>query len=358
MRQAGDYPGDEGLMTKEDLASYEAKWREPLAGEYRGRNVITMPPPTSGGIATLEMLNILEGYDLHEMGQSSADALHLLAEAQKIAFADREEYVADTDFVDVPVEELTSQKYAASRRDDINLEDANPSYEPGDLGLSGTPAGSRGNPDASTTHLSVIDDRGNAVSLTCTIEQSFGSAVAVPGAGFLLNNELTDFDDPGAANEPEPGKRPRSSISPTIVVEDGRLVLVVGGAGGSQIIMGVLHTIVDEVDFGMDIGHAVDPERLDAQLPPDLILEDGRVSATDEAELVARGHVVMPEGEYADLPRVQAAGIDLETGERLAVTDPRSGEQASLGQGSSAPLPDTGGPAPAEGYTESHHRHQ
>lgn len=344
MHQAGDYPGDEGLMTSEDLAGYEAKWREPLLGEYRGRDVIAMPPPTSGGIATIEMLNILEGYDLPKMEESSADALHLLAEAQKIAFADREEYVADTDFVDVPAEELTSQEYAASRRGDISMEEANPSYEPGDLGPSGRPAGSNENPDASTTHLSVIDDRGNAVALTCTIEQSFGSAVSVPGAGFLLNNELTDFDDPGTANEPEPGKRPRSSISPTIVVEDGKPILVVGGAGGSQIIMGVLHAIVNKVDFGMDVAHAVDSERLDAQLPPDLILEDGRVFATEEAELVARGHVVVPEGEYAELPRVQAAGMDPETGERLAITDPRSGEQASVGQGLTSALPDTGGP--------------
>ncbi len=351
MRAAGDYPGDRGLMTRKDLAAYEAKWRAPLIGEYRGRGIVAMPPPTSGGVATIEMLNILEGYGLAGMEQSSADSLHLLAEAQKIAFADREEYLADTDFVDVPVQELTSKDYANQRRSDISMEEAG-TYEPGNLGPAGRPVGSEENPEASTTHLSIIDAEGNAVALTCTIEQSFGSAVTVPGAGFLLNNELTDFGEPGTANEPEPGKRPLSSISPTIVVEDGVPSLVVGGAGGSQIIMGVLHAIVNSVDYGMDVAHALDAPRLDAQEPPTLILEDGRVSAVDEAELVARGHEIEPEGEYADLPRVQAASVDSVTGERLAVTDPRSGEQSSLAQspgaGSShspeARLPETGGP--------------
>lgn len=160
---------------------------------------------------------------------------------------------------------------------------------------------------------------------------------------------------PGMVNEPEPGKRPRSSISPTIVVEDGEPVLVVGGAGGSQIIMGVLHAIVNTVDYGMGIAHAVDAERLDAQFEPgEFILEDGRVSAVAESGLISRGHVVEPEGEYADVPLIQAAGIDPVTGERLAVTDPRSGEQASAGQGLSqgtvAPLPDTGGIPPSAGW--------
>jgi len=171
----------------------------------------------------------------------------------------------------------------------------------------------------------------------------------VPGAGFLLNNELTDFSDPGAANEPEPGKRPRSSMSPTIVVRDGKAVLVVGGSGGSQIIMGALHAVINTVDFGMDPARAIDAERLDAQFPPELILEDGRVSAVAEAELISRGHVVASEGEYSDVPLVQAAGIDPDTGERLAATDPRSGPQVSTGQGvTTAGLPHTGG-APLDG---------
>ena len=349
MQEAGDYPGDEGLMTREDLAGYEAKWREPVRGEYRGHDVLGMPAPSSGGIAVAQMLGILEGYDLAEMGQSSADTLHTMAEAQKIAFADREMYVADPDFADVPAQEILAESYAEERRGDIDPEEAQTSYDPGDFGGEDAPGGGD-NPEGSTTHISVVDAEGNAVALTCTIEQSFGSGVVAPGTGFLLNNELTDFSDPGAANEPEPGKRPRSSMSPTIVVRDGEPVLVVGGSGGSQIIMGTLHAVVNTVDYGLDPAHAVDAERLDAQFPPELILEDGRVSAVAEADLISRGHVVASEGEYSDVPLVQAAGIDPDTGERLATTDPRSGPQASTGQGvASRSLPQTGGVPPFDG---------
>ncbi len=344
MQRAGEYPGDEGLLTKEDLAGYEAKWREPVRGEYRGHEVLGMPAPSSGGIAVVQMLNILEGYDLGKMGQSSADTLHTLAEAQKIAFADREEYVADPDFADVPAEEILAEDYAERRREDIDPNAAEDSYDPGDFGGRRGGSGGGDNPEGSTTHISVIDAEGNAVALTCTIEQSFGSGVVAPGTGFLLNNELTDFSDPGAANEPEPGKRPRSSMSPTIVVRDGEPVLVVGGSGGSQIIMGALHAVVNTVDHGQDLAHAVDAERLDAQFPPELILEDGRVSAVAESDLISRGHVVASEGEYSDVPLVQAAGVDPDTGERLAVTDPRSGPQASAAQDTTpAGLPHTGG---------------
>ena len=313
-----------------------------MCGGYRDYRICGMGPPSSGGIAVLQMLGILEGYDLEEMGQSSADTLHVLAEAQKIAFADREEYVADPDFADVPAQEILSGDYAEQRRGDIKMDEAKPSYEPGDFGGAGGGSGGGDNPEGSTTHISVIDAEGNAVALTCTIEQSFGSAVVAPGTGFLLNNELTDFSDPGAANEPEPGKRPRSSMSPTIVVRDGEPVLVVGGSGGSQIIMGALHAVINTVDFGHDPARAIDAARLDAQFPPELILEDGRVSATAESDLISRGHVPVSEGEYSDVPLVQAAGTDPQTGERLAATDPRSGPQASTGQGT-APLPHTGG---------------
>ena len=351
MENAGDYPGDEGLLTREDLAGYEAVWREPVRSEYRGHDVIGMPAPSSGGIAVAQMLNILEGYDLSGMGQSSADTLHTIAEAQKIAFADREEYVADPDFVDVPADDILAGDYADRRRGDIDPQKAATAYEPGDFDVEDKESGGGDNPEGSTTHISVIDAEGNAVALTCTIEQSFGSGVVVPGTGFLLNNELTDFSDPGAANEPEPGKRPRSSMSPTIVVRDGEPVLVVGGSGGSQIIMGALHAVVNTVDYGLDPARAIDAERLDAQFPPELILEDGRVSAVAEAELISRGHVVASEGEYSDVPLVQAAGVDPDTGERLAATDPRSGPQVSTGQGvTPSGLPHTGG-VPLDGCT-------
>jgi gamma-glutamyltranspeptidase / glutathione hydrolase len=339
MQEAGDYPGDEGLLTEEDLAAYRAVWREPLTDDYRGSEIIAMPPPTSGGVAVIEMLNILEGYDLVANGQSSVSALHQIAEAQKLAFADREEYVADPDFVDVPTKQLTDETYAEDRRTEIDSEKAG-SYGPGDLDE---------NPESSTTHLSVIDVAGNAVALTCTIEQPLGSAVVAPGTGFLLNNELTDFSGPGTPNEPEPGKRPRSSISPTIVVENGEPVLVVGGAGGARIIMGTLFAIINTVDFGLDPARAVDAERLDQQPDGKMALEDGRVSPTVQGELKGRGHKIERRGEYEERPRIQAAGIDRETGERLAATDPRSGEQNSAGQGVQE-LPKTGGvPLPAIG---------
>ncbi len=349
MQHESDLEGDEGLIVREDLASYEPVWREPLAGDYRGREVLAMPPPTSGGIAVIEMLNVLEGFDLEAEGQSSGEALHLLAEAQKLAFADRDAYVADPDFVDVPTRELTDKAYAESRRAEIDPEKAG-SYGPGDLGEAAQTSGSGENTEGSTTHISVIDAAGNAVALTCTIEQSFGSAVVAEDTGILLNNELTDFSEPGTANEPEPGKRPRSSISPTIVVEDGDPVLVVGGAGGPQIIMGSLMAVVNTVDFGLDPAQAIDAERIDEQPGKEMSIEQGRVSPPAQADLISRGHTFRREGEYAKLPRVQAAGVDPETGERLAATDPRSGEPASLGQDRISQsmrkkLPETGGPA-------------
>jgi gamma-glutamyltranspeptidase/glutathione hydrolase len=326
MQNAGDLEGDEVLMMEEDLADYRAVWRETLVGDYRGREVLAVPPPTSGGIAVIEMLNILEGFDLRGEGQSSAEALHLLAEAQRLAFADRDAYVADPAFGDVPTAELTDQAYAESRGAEIDAETAG-SYKPGDLGEAETSSGSGEDTGGSTTHVSVIDAAGNAVALTCTIEQTFGSAVVAPGTGFLLNNELTDFGEPGSANEPEGGKRPRSSISPTIIVEDGEPILVVGAAGGAQLIMGTLLAVVNTIDYGVDPAQAIDAERIDEPSGTKMTIEQGRITPQVQAGLATRGHEIKSgkerEGEYADLPRVQAAGVDPETGERLAATDPR-----------------------------------
>jgi gamma-glutamyltranspeptidase/glutathione hydrolase len=340
MRQSGDYPGDRGLMTRDDLASYRAKWRRPLFGSYRKHQIVAMPPPTSGGIAIIEMLNILEGFDIRSFGHSSADHFHYLAEAQKIAWADRNAYVADTDFVDVPVEGLVSKSYAASRRAAIRRNRAQ-TYRPGVFDVEDRITGVD-EPGGSTTHVSVIDGWGNAVAVTCTIEQNFGSGVVAPGTGFLLNNQLTDFGDPGTANEPEGGKRPRSSMSPTIVVSRGEPVLVAGGAGGSLIIMGVLHAIVNVVDFRKGIGHALDAERMDAQLAvtePEMLLliEDARVGPRVEAELQRRGHVFDDlngeyDGEYARWPRIQAAAVSRRfPGANVGASDPRA-EWGTLGQ--------------------------
>jgi gamma-glutamyltranspeptidase/glutathione hydrolase len=323
--------GDAGQLTLADFAAYRAAWRDRIAGTYRGRVVFGFPPPTSGGVAIQEMLNILEAFDLKASGQSSALTDHLIAEAEKIAFADRGAYLGDPGFVSNPVDQLTSKAYAAQRRAEINPNRAN-TYRPGTLTASAAPrvaaAGDR-NPRGSTTHLSIIDRRGNAVALTCTIEQEFGSAVMAPGTGFLLNNELTDFGDPGSANQASPGKRPRSSMSPTIVVQNGRPVLVAGGAGGARIIMGTLLQVVNTVDFGLSLAQSVDAERLDNLGGTALNIEDARVDPAQLAALQALGHRLVREGEYGPRPRVQLAGIDPQSGERVAVSDSRS-DQASL----------------------------
>jgi gamma-glutamyltranspeptidase/glutathione hydrolase len=301
-----------------------------------------MPPPTSGGIAILEMLNLLEGFDLRAMGAAGADQLHVLAEAQKLAWADRS-LVADPDEHPVPTGVLTSKTYAASRRGEISMSHASsyPAWSPPTaqpVARAASPGDS--NPQASTTQVSVIDARGNAASLTCTIEQEFGSAVVAPTTGFLLNNEMTDFSAPGTPNEPFPLKRPRSSMSPTIAERDGRPILVTGAAGGARIIEGTLLSIVNVLDNGMDLAHAVDAERLDDQTGT-LILEDARVPAGVVADLQARGHRIKRVGEYDELPRLQAAGVDLATGNVQAVTDPRSDDgsliQRPAGQGTGLP---------------------
>ena len=326
--------GDAAVMTTEDLASYGAKLRRPLGGTYRGNGIVAMPPPTSGGVALIEMLNILEGYDLGALGQSTADSLHLMAESQKIAWADRNEYIADPDFVRQPVGTLTSKRYADRRRAEIdpNLAKA---FEPGLGPYDGSQATAAATGESgTTTHLSVIDRKGDAVALTCTIEQEFGSAVVAPGTGFLLNNELTDFGEPGTANEALAGKRPRSSMSPTIVTRGGKPILVTGGAGGSRIIMGVVQTVLNRLDFGLDIAHAVDAERIDAQQEPagPMLVEDARIDPGVLAELERRGHTLTREGEYAARPRIQAAGYAHPWSRwKHAVSDPRS-DAGSLAQ--------------------------
>jgi len=306
MRRASRLKGDRGILRLRDLARYEAKWRAPLTGSFRGRQLVAMPPPTSGGIAVVQMLNVLEGFDLKASGQSSANSLHSIIEAEKQAFADRGEYVGDPGFVKVPTQRLISKDYAAQRRALIRPDRAQ-NYKPG---LGPRSAGSSGTETGSTTHVSVVDRQGNAVALTCTIEQEVGSAVIAPGTGFLLNNELTDFGDPGTANAARAGKRPRSSMSPTIVVEDGRPVVVTGGAGGSRIIMGVLFTVLNRVEYGLDLPRAVDAERLDARAVPDdpILIEGARLAPGVLADLKRRGHKFEGEGEYADSPRIQAAG--------------------------------------------------
>jgi gamma-glutamyltranspeptidase / glutathione hydrolase len=314
-------PGDKAVLTYSDLGRYRAKWRAPIVGTYRGRTILGSPPPTSGGVAIQEMLNILEGFDLHGDGMSTALSLHLIAEAQQEAWADRGAYLGDPDFVNVPTAQLISKDYAAQRRAEIDPDHAK-TFGPG--------LGPAEPPQASTTDIAVIDRWGNAVSLTCTIEQEFGSAVVAPGTGFLLNNELTDFGAAGTANQAQAFKRPRSSMSPEIVVKDGVPVLVDGGAGGFRIVMGAFLPILDTVDYGLDVAHAVDAERIEASAEP-LTVEGARMPAATLAGLQARGHTINNVGEYDIRPRVQAAGIDPATGTRIGVADSRT-EDGTYGE--------------------------
>jgi gamma-glutamyltranspeptidase/glutathione hydrolase len=331
---------DPGLLTVKDFAGYKPLWRTPLHTTYRGRDVYAAPPATSGGQTMIEMLNILEGFDLSGYGPSSAAAITAISEAQKIAWADRGAYLADPAFVRQPIAQLVSKEYAAQRRAQINLNRAQtfaPGVFPAATGATVRAAGEDFNPHGSTTHVSVVDSKGGAVAVTCTIEQEFGSTVIAPGTGFLLNNELTDFSGPGTANEPAPGKRPRSSINPTIVVQSGKPVLVAGAAGGSTIIMGPTLAVIDTIDFNMTLPQAVDAERFDDQGTNRLTIEDARIAPSVLSQLTATGYTLSRSGEYGPVPRMQLAGTAPgPAGLATAVSDSRS-DRGSLAVPSSAP---------------------
>ncbi|MDX6731819.1 MAG: gamma-glutamyltranspeptidase / glutathione hydrolase [Baekduia sp.] len=330
---------DPGLLTVKDYSSDQAVWRAPVHTTYRGRDVYAMGPASSGGQTMIEMLNILEGLDLKGMGETSAQTVTAVAEAPKLAWADRGTYLGDPAFVQVPLAQMLSKDYAAQRRAEIDLNRAG-TFAPGVFATqplaTARAAGEDFNPAGSTTHVSVIDAKGGAVAVTCTIEQEFGSAVVAPGTGFLLNNELTDFSGPGTANEPAPGKRPRSSINPTIMVQGGKPVLVAGAAGGSTIIMGPTLAILDTVDFGMTLPQAVDAQRFDDQGSNKLIIEDARYSPDVLARLRDVGYTLDARGEYAVTPRMQLAGMAVTDRVSTAVSDSRS-DRASLAVPVSAP---------------------
>ena len=290
-----------GIMTTEDLKSYQAVIRAPVRGSYRGYDIVAMPQPSSGGVVLLETLNILEGFPIREMKQGSAPSLHVMIEAIKRGYADRARYLGDPAFVNAPVATLISKDYAATQRASIDLDRATPWTD----ALSATPPREGSN----TTHFSVVDSRGNAVSNTYTLNFSYGVGLVAEGTGVLLNNELDDFTAaPGAsnafglvgfeANLPGPGKRPLSSMSPTIVLKDGKPVLVTGSPGGSRIISTVLQVIVDVLDYGMDVAAAVAAPRLHHQwLPDEVRIERGFADDT-LAALRAKGHrVIEPMGQ-------------------------------------------------------------
>jgi gamma-glutamyltranspeptidase/glutathione hydrolase len=295
-RLIADIQAHGGVMMRADLKNYRVIEREPVHGTYRGYDIFSMPPPSSGGVHLIEILNVLEGYPLAEWGQNSAAAMHVMIEAERRAYADRSKYLGDPDFVSVPVAQLTSKKYADDLRKQISLERATPSSEvaPGNL----APYES-----TQTTHFSVIDRWGNAVSNTYTLNYGYGSGITAAGTGILLNNEMDDFSaKPGApnayglvgaeANAVGPHKRPLSSMTPTLVFKDGKLLMATGSPGGSTIITVVLQTIVNVIDYQQNIASAVSAPRFHHQWQPDNVRVEQGISLDTIALLRAKGHDV------------------------------------------------------------------
>lgn len=330
---AEDMKKNGGLITKEDLTNYRPVEREPVYGTYRSYEIMSMGPPSSGGIALIELLNILEAYDMGASGHNSSKTIHLIVEAAKRVYADRAQHLGDSDFWSVPINGLTSKEYAAKLRGEIDPFVATPSDQM-----------SHGNPmpyeSQQTTHYSVVDKNRMAVCVTITLNSSFGSKVVIEGTGFLMNNEMDDFSmKPGVpniyglvgaeANAIEPGKRMLSSMSPTIVSRDGELFLVIGTPGGSTIITTVLQVIMNLIDHGMDIEEAIDATRIHHQWFPDtLYIERTGLPADVLENLEKMGHHCKRKKGYNG--NAQGITFDPETGILSGASDPR-GEGRAVG---------------------------
>lgn len=320
----------DGMISHDDLASYNVEWREPIKGNYRGYDIWSMPPPSSGGALVVQMLNMLEPYNIGELGWGSAETIHLMIEAQRRAYADRAEHMGDPDFYPVPLAMLTNKDYALERFSDFNPEQASNSE---DIGAGRWPAES-----TETTHYSVMDKDGVAVSVTTTLNLGYGNRIVVPGAGFLLNNEMDDFSakpgEPNAygllgdeANKIEPGKRMLSSMTPTIVTRDGEAVLVTGSPGGSTIINTVFQVILNTLDHGMSVEDAVASPRIHHQWQPDIVrYEPGAFVEGALEDLENMGHNQMRPGGYGI---GDANSIVLKDGLMHGSSDPRNDGGAS-----------------------------
>ncbi len=324
-----------GLITEEDLTRYEAEELEPIRGTYRGYDIISMPPPSSGGIALVEMLNILEGFELSEIGHNSAKYLHLLTEAMRRAYADRAEFIGDPHFnPEMPVVRLTSKAHAEELRSTIDLFKASPSDSSRFASVYAHTESEE------TNHFSVVDASGNAVSLTYTLEFSYGSKIVVDGAGFLLNNEMGYFNAiPGYTsstgtigtdpNLVAPGKHMLSSMTPTIVAKDGKPVFVTGTPGGRTIINTVLQTVLNVIDHEMTVAQAVEAPRIHHQWLPDRTsFESWGISVDTRRLYEMMGHTVSPRGSQG---AVMAIYIDQETGIRYGAADSRSFDSRVVG---------------------------
>jgi gamma-glutamyltranspeptidase/glutathione hydrolase len=328
-----------GVLTESDLAGYTPVVRPPVRGEYRGFEVISFPPPSSGGVALIQMLNILEGFELRPLGAGSSASIHRIAESMKLAFADRAAYLGDPDFVAVPTEQLIAKDYAAKLRvqilpsrwrrapwtwgqDEVAIRVPGP-------GLGALPPSHGG-----TTHFSVTDAAGNAVATTQTVNLLFGSGITVPGTGIVLNDEMDDFSvapnqpnafglvDVNGTNAVAPGKRPLSSMTPTLVLENGKVRIVAGSPGGPRIITTVLLALLNVIDFGMDPSEAIAAPRFHHQWVPDELSIEAGMPADVQEGLRRRGHTVkVAERNWSS---AQVIAIDPKTGWHLGATDPRT----------------------------------
>jgi gamma-glutamyltranspeptidase/glutathione hydrolase len=331
-----------GVLSKEDLGGYRTRWREAVRGSYRGLEVISFPPPSSGGVHLVQMLNTLEPFDLAGLGAGSSESIHLVAEAMKLAFADRAVHLGDPDFAAVPAAWLTSKEYgqalAARLRPRPFWRRAPWRWGRGDV-LHVAGPGTPPPDDSGTSHLSALDAEGNAVAITQTVNLLYGSGITVPGTGIVLNDEMDDFaaapDVPNAfglvgrdKNAIAPGKRPLSSMTPTIVVRDGRAWMVTGSPGGPRIITTTLLTILNAVDYGMDVQAAVSAPRFHHQWFPDKLELEPDVPRDVLDALVERGHPAkLSERPWSS---AQAIVADPATGLLWGGTDPRS-DGAALG---------------------------
>jgi gamma-glutamyltranspeptidase/glutathione hydrolase len=332
-----------GLITASDLANYKVVERAPVHGTYRGYDIYSAPPPSSGGIALIETLNILEGFDLHAAQRNSALQLHLVAEAYRRAFFDRSVFLGDPDFAEIPVAQLIDKKYAEEWRSSIDPNKASVSAElerPSMAQLDQSAAlhpPYTGPEKQDTTHYSIVDDTGGAVAVTTTLNDMFGSGAALLGLGFLLNDEMDDFASkegvPNSAGliqgEPDaisPGKRPLSNMTPTMVLKDGRLLLVLGSPGGPTIISTVANVLIHVVDFGEDIQRAVNAPRFHHQWTPDeLRVEASQLPPETLERLEKMGHKIQRADPWGD---AECVAIDWKSGERLGASDPRNGGSA------------------------------
>jgi gamma-glutamyltranspeptidase / glutathione hydrolase len=332
-----------GLITAEDLAAYKVEERHPVSGKYRGFEIISAPPPSSGGVALIESLNILEGFDMRSLGNRSAQSMHMTIEAFRRAFMDRADFMGDPDYSSIPVAQLIDKRYAERWRESLNPKKASasktlerPSFQNLDQSARIEWPRELREPEH-TTHFSVVDEAGNAVAVTTTLNDSFGSRVTATGLGFLLNDEMDDFAAKqgvpnaygliqGPANAIGPGKRPLSAMTPTIVLHEGKLFLVLGSPGGPTIITTVAHVLMGVVDYGMNIQEAVNAPRFHHQwLPDEVRMERNGFSPDTITMLEEMGHKLDRRGYWGDAECIM---IDPKTGERLGGSDGRNNGKA------------------------------